>query len=91
MAELGIDISGHRAKSVEALAGEEFDLIVTVCDQAKEQCPFFPGPGRQLHVSFPDPARATGRDAEIMAAFRQVRDDLRDRLLPLLWEELARR
>ena len=84
MAELGIDISGHRSKSVENLGQEQFDLVITVCDSAKEQCPFFPGPTRKLHVSFPDPAQATGSETEILQAFRQVRDDMREKLLPLL-------
>jgi len=89
MAELGIDISGHRSKAVDDLAGEQFDLVITVCDSAREQCPYFPGPTRKLHVSFPDPAPASGSEAEIMAAFRQVRDDLRDRLLPLLQAQMG--
>ena len=88
MAELGIDIRRHRAKPVEDLGDEQFDLVITVCDQAREQCPFFPGPIQKLHVSFPDPARASGTEEEIMAAFRQVRDDLRRRLVPLLEEKL---
>jgi arsenate reductase len=90
MAELGVDIRHHRAKSVADLAGEQFDLVITVCDQAREQCPFFPGPTEQLHVSFPDPARASGTEEEIMAVFRQVRDALREQLVPLLKEKLLR-
>ena len=88
MAELGIDIRYHRSKSVAELAGESFDLVITLCDQAQQQCPFFPGDTEVLHVGFPDPARAAGPEAQIMAAFRQVRDDLRVRLIPLLKEEL---
>ncbi len=84
MAELGIDISRQRSKSVDELAGEPFDLVITVCDQAQEQCPIFPGKVEVLHVGFPDPAQATGTEAEIMAAFRQGRDDMREQLLPLL-------
>lgn len=91
MAELGIDLSGHRSKAVEELAGEQFDLVITVCDQAKEQCPFFPGPTQKLHVSFPDPARAKGAEEEILHEFRQVRDQEREQLLPLLAEWLAAR
>ncbi|MCL6620949.1 MAG: arsenate reductase ArsC [Syntrophobacterales bacterium] len=87
MAELGIDISGHFSKSVDDLAGQSFDLVITVCDQAQEQCPFFPGPTEVLHVGFPDPAKATGSDEEIMAVFRQVRDDMRATLIPLLREK----
>ena len=84
MAELGIDIRHHRSKSVTELAGEPFDLVITLCDQAQQQCPFFPGDAEVRHVGFPDPARAAGTEAEIMAAFRQVRDDLRGQLIPLL-------
>ena len=88
MAELGIDIRHHRAKSVAELAGESFDLVITLCDQARQQCPFFPGDTEIRHVGFPDPARAAGTEAEIMAVFRQVRDDLRVQLIPLLKEKL---
>ena len=68
MAELGIDIRHHRAKSVDDLAGEQFDLVITVCDQAREQCPVFFGPAEVLHVGFPDPGRAAGTDEEILAS-----------------------
>ena len=88
MAELGIDIRRQRSKSVAELAGEPFDLVITLCDQAQQQCPIFPGDTEVRHVGFPDPARAAGAEAEIMAAFRQVRDDLRVRLIPLLKEKL---
>jgi arsenate reductase len=91
MAELGIDISQHRSKSVDDLAGEQFDLVITVCDQAQEQCPLFPGDTEIMHVGFPDPAKATGTEAEIMAAFRQVRDALRAELIPLLREKAKAR
>jgi len=84
MAELGIDISGHRSKSVDDLAGEAFDLVITVCDQAQQQCPIFPGETEVMHVGFPDPAKATGTEAEVMAAFRRVRDDMRAHLIPRL-------
>jgi arsenate reductase (thioredoxin) len=84
MAELGIDIRQHRSKSVVDLAGEAFDLVITVCDQAQQQCPIFPGETEVMHVGFPDPARATGSDAEIIGAFRQVRNALRENLVPLL-------
>ncbi len=84
MAELGIDISRHRSKSVDELAGEQFNLVITVCDRAAAQCPMFPGSAEILHIGFLDPAQATGTEEEIMAAFRRVRDDLRARLIPLL-------
>jgi arsenate reductase len=84
MAELGIDISGHRAKSVHDLAGEAFDLVVTVCGQAQQQCPIFSGDTEVMHAGFPDPAKATGTEEEVMAAFRQVRDGMRAKIIPLL-------
>jgi arsenate reductase len=87
MAELGIDISQHRSKSVAELAGEQFDLVITLCDQAQKQCPIFPGDTEIMHVGFPDLAGATGTEAEIMVVFRQVRDALRSRLVPLLKEK----
>lgn len=87
MAELGIDISQHRSKSVDDLAGEQFDLVITVCDSAAEQCPIFPGSTEVMHVGFPDPGNATGTEAEIMAVFRQVRDEMREQLVPLLREK----
>jgi arsenate reductase len=90
MAELGLDISRQRAKSVTEFAGQQFDLVITVCDSAKEQCPFFPGAAQMLHVSFPDPGRAQGTDEEIMAVFRRVRDEMRQKLVPLLEEKAAK-
>jgi arsenate reductase len=89
MSELGIDISHHHSKSVDDLGDETFDLVITLCDQAQQQCPFFPGDTEVMHVGFPDPARATGTEAEIMASFRQVRDALREQLAPLLREKAA--
>jgi arsenate reductase len=91
MAELGIDISQHRSKSVDDLGSEPFNLVITVCDQAQEQCPLFPGETEVRHVGFPDPAKATGTEAEIIAAFRQVRDALRAELIPLLREKAKAR
>jgi arsenate reductase len=87
MAELGIDLRGHRAKSVTAFEGQRFDLFITVCDSAREQCPFFSGAARMLHVGFPDPGRARGTEAEVMAVFRRVRDEMREKLVPLLKEQ----
>jgi arsenate reductase len=87
MAELGIDISHHRSKSVDDLAGEQFDLVITVCDQAQEQCPIFPGGTEVMHVGFPDPARSSGSER----IFRKVRDALREQLVPLLREKAKAR
>jgi len=91
MAELGIDISQHRSKSVDDLAEEEFDLVITVCDSAAEQCPLFPGDTEVMHVGFPDPAKATGTETEILTIFRWVRDGLRERLGHLLRQKLRER
>jgi len=81
MAELGIDISDQQPKSVQAFRDVSLDLVVTVCDNAAETCPVWLGRGHRVHLSFPDPAAATGTDAERLAVFRQVRDDLRARVL----------
>jgi arsenate reductase (thioredoxin) len=86
MAEAGIDISGHVPQHVDRLVREPWDLVVTVCDSAKEACPFFPGRGQQTHASFPDPAAVRGNEDERLAVFRRVRDDIRARLIPLLEE-----
>jgi len=77
MAELGVDISRQRSKSVEEFRGQDFDYVLTVCDAARESCPVFPGGGRHLHHSFDDPAATTGSEAERLAEFRRVRDELR--------------
>ena len=78
MKELGIDISGHRSKSVEEFAGENFDYVLTVCDNAKESCPIFPGHANRLHRNFEDPAAVQGSEQERLAVFRRVRDEIRD-------------
>lgn len=80
MDEIGIDISTHVSKRVDAFAGERFDYAVTVCDDAREACPFFPGARRQLHWSFEDPSAATGTDAERLEVFRRVRDRIAQRI-----------
>jgi arsenate reductase len=89
MGELGIDIRHQRSKSVDDLAGENFDLAITVCDRAAEQCPIFPGNSEIMHVGFPDPAKATGTEEEILTVFRQVRDDMRTQFMPLLREKIG--
>lgn len=80
MKEIGIDISGHRSKSVDEFAGQNFDYVITVCDNAKESCPVFPGKTERIHWSFDDPAEATGGEAEKLAVFRRVRDEIKDKL-----------
>src|SRR5258708_28804373 len=71
MSEIGIDISGHRSKSVEEFIGQEFDYVITVCDHGKELCPMFPGRTKHLHWSFGDPATAPGSEEERRAALRR--------------------
>jgi arsenate reductase (thioredoxin) len=73
--EIGIDISHHRSKSADEFAGQHFDYVITVCDNARESCPVFPGAAQQIHHSFPDPAAFSG--CRQSAAFRQVRDLIR--------------
>ena len=77
MAELGIDLSRQESKTLDRYLGEPFDAVVTVCDQAAEACPVFPGAKQRLHWSFPDPSKATGTEEEQLAVYRQVRDDIR--------------
>ncbi len=77
MAELGIDISSHRSKTVDEFAGQTFDLVLTVCDSANETCPVYPGHATRAHHAFPDPAAVEGSETERLAAFRQVRDAIR--------------
>jgi arsenate reductase len=76
MAELGVDISGQHSKSVAAYAGQRFDYAITVCDDAKEACPYFPGATRQIHWRFDDPAGAGGSDEERLAVYRRVRNEI---------------
>ena len=80
MAELGIDIGGQRSKSVDEYAGQRFDYAITVCDDAKEACPYFPGAATQIHWRFDDPAAATGSEDERLAVFRRVRDEINEHI-----------
>ena len=80
MREIGVDISGQRSKSVEEFAGQAFDYVITVCDNAREQCPIYPAETERIHWSFDDPAAAEGDESERLAVFRRVRDEIRARL-----------
>lgn len=80
MREVGIDISHHRSKSVGEFANDEFDYIITVCDNANENCPVFPGHATRIHWSFDDPALAEGNHDERLTVFRRVRDEIASRL-----------
>ena len=89
MAEAGVDISSHRSKHVRELMGIAFDYVVTVCDNANEQCPFFPGKTKVVHVGFDDPPRLAANaktEEEALAHYRRVRDEIRDfvQKLPML-------
>ena len=78
MSELGIDLSGHRSKHVDEFVGQEFSYVITVCDNAKESCPIFPGKTQRIHWSFEDPAGVQGSEEERLAAFRKIRDQIRE-------------
>jgi arsenate reductase (thioredoxin) len=80
MRELGIDISGQRSKSVDEFAGHQFDYVLTVCDNAKESCPIFLDKSVKVHHNFEDPAALQGSEEERLAAFRRVREGLREYL-----------
>lgn len=74
MQEDGIDISAHTSNNVNEYADIDFDYIITVCDNAKERCPYFPSKAEKFHYNFPDPAKATGTEPEVMDEFRRVRE-----------------
>ena len=80
MAELGIDISSQSSKTTDVYTGQEFDEVITVCNEAKEACPYFPGADVRRNWSFEDPAAVTGTDEERLAAFRRVRDQIAERI-----------
>ncbi len=78
MEEIGIDISGHSSKNLEIFLGTSFDYVVTVCDNARETCPVFTGGNKYLHKGFRDPSKFRGKDEEILAGFREVRDEIKN-------------
>ena len=84
MAEIGIDIAGHRSKSLDEFLAAHFDYVITVCDNANQSCPVFPGKAERIHWSFDDPAEATGTDGETLLVFRRVRDEIRQKLLDFI-------
>lgn len=78
MKEVGIDLSGNYPKHSDQFINDPFDYVITVCDNAKESCPIFMGKvGKQLHIGFEDPAEATGTEEEILAVFREIRDEIK--------------
>jgi arsenate reductase len=91
LAEIGITVNDAHPKHVNEFTGRAFDLIVTVCDDAAENCPVWPGQGKRVHLGFPDPAKTQGTEDEIRAAFRKTRDDIAQKILPLLDGEARRK
>jgi arsenate reductase len=89
MAEIGIDISEQRSKSVVEMMGELFDYVVTVCDNAREACPVFPGGATKLHWSFDDPASAEGSEEDRLEVFRRVRDEVVSRIREFVVDQLS--
>jgi arsenate reductase len=86
MAKIGIDISQQHSKSVNEYTARPFDLVITVCDNAKESCPFFPGAAKRMHWPFDDPANAVGPEAERIKVFERVRDEIKARIVRFLKE-----
>jgi arsenate reductase len=84
MDEIGIDISRHRSKSVDEFVGQDLEFVITVCNNAKETCPVFPGDTKRLHWPFEDPAAVQGSDEQRKAAFRRIRDQIHGRIMVLL-------
>ncbi len=78
LAEIGIDISGNRSKSVDEFSDQEIDFVLTVCDNAKENCPYFPAKTRLIHHAFEDPAEVSGEAETRLSAFRKTRDEIRE-------------
>lgn len=78
MGEAGVDLSGHRSKDLREYLGQEFDYVVTLCGDAHETCPVFPGARRMVHHGFPDPAKVAGGREEVLAEFRRVRDLIKE-------------
>jgi len=88
MAEVGIDISSHRSKSVNEFLGQKFDIIITVCDHARQTCPIFPGQFQQIHWNIEDPANAKGIEKEKLGFFRKIRDEIRLKVKELLMNNI---
>jgi len=84
MAEIGIDISGHRSKSLDEFLDTPFDYVITVCDNAAQTCPMFPGPAKRIHWPIDDPAFAGRNEEERLAAFRRARDEIRTKLIEFI-------
>jgi len=90
MADIGVDLRGHTSKTLDRFLGERWDYVITVCDNANESCPVFPGPVTRLHWSFDDPSAASGGDEQRLLVFRRVRDEIRARIETWLAQQAAR-
>jgi arsenate reductase len=88
MQEVGIDLAGHTSKLLDPLLDKPWDYVITVCDNANERCPVFPGRATRIHWSFPDPSQAAGTDQERLQTFRRVRDEISERLHRWLSDQL---
>ncbi|MFY8127337.1 MAG: arsenate reductase ArsC [Chitinophagaceae bacterium] len=88
MADDGIDISNHTSNNINEYIGVAFDYVITVCDNAKERCPYFPTNAKKFHYNFPDPAKATGTEEEIMKEFKAVRQLIKDYCKTFVQEQL---
>jgi len=86
----GIDISGHTSNNIDEYTGIDFDYLITVCDNAKESCPYFPTSAVKFHYNFPDPAKATGTEEDVMEQFREVREMIRKYAQNFVNENLKR-
>lgn len=86
MAELGIDISRHRSKTIDEFDGQPFDYVITLCGDAKEKCPLFFGGVERVHIGFDDPSRLKGSEDEVLPEYRRVRDEIRARITHFLLE-----
>lgn len=84
MKEDDVDISEHTSNHIDEYKSIPFDIIITVCDHAKENCPYFPSNATRYHHNFPDPAKATGKEEEILSSFRQTRDQIKEYIVDLL-------
>lgn len=80
MAEVGVDISKHRSKSAMEFIGQQFDYVITVCDNAKQTCPVFPGKYEKIHWDLEDPAEAQGSEEEKLVVFRKIRDEIKGKI-----------
>lgn len=87
MAELGIDLSGHRSKVLDEFAGQPFDYVITLCGDANEKCPLFFGGVKRMHIGFEDPSRLPGSEEDVLPEYRRVRDEIKTRFIRFFTEE----